>query len=219
MKILAGLVVMIAMLLPMTAWAATPAEVFRYIPRNAYLYDSYVIRQARAEMGMEAPVALFAGQLHQESHWNLRAKSAYASGLSQFTPDTEKWIIGLFPDLGTEGVQDPKWAIRAMVRYDKWLLNKTKSPVVCDDWAKTLSAYNGGLGWVYRDEKLATKAGKDASLWWGNVELYSGRAPQFIKENRDYPLKILIKHQPMYLQSGRWGTTQICTERMPEALK
>lgn len=185
-----------------------------YIPRAAYQYQSYLIRSARFEFGMEAPVPLLAGQIHQESAWNPRAKSAFASGLSQFTPDTEKWIIGLFPDLGIEGVQDPHWAIRAMVRYDKRLLGQITADTVCDDWAFVLASYNGGLGWVLRDKKLAVQNGKSRNKWWGNVELYSGRAPHFIKENRDYPVKILLKHQPQYLKQGSWGAATICGDKL-----
>lgn len=183
-----------------------------YIPRSALAYKSYVIRSARFEFGMEAPVSLLAGQIHQESAWNPRARSAFASGLTQFTPDTEKWIIGLFPDLGTEGVQDPHWAIRAMARYDKRLLGQITADTVCDDWAFVLASYNGGLGWVLRDKKQAQQAGKNRNLWWGNVELYSRRAPHFTKENRDYPVKILLRHQPQYVKAG-WGETLICREK------
>lgn len=161
---------------------------------------------------MDAPISTLAGQVHQESAWNLRAKSAYASGLTQFTPDTEKWIIKAFPEIGSEGAVDPHWSIRAMMKYDNYLLKKTSAKTECDDWAFALSAYNGGLGWVIRDKKLAQAAGKDPLLWWGNVELYSKRAPQFIKENRDYPEKIIHRHQLQYLKDGRWGTKKVCGE-------
>lgn len=184
------------------------------VPAEEAKYRSYLIREARRQVGMESPTSMFAGQIHQESAWRANAKSAYASGLTQFTPDTEKWIIGLFPQLGTEGVQDPKWAIRAMITYDLWLKQKVKSSKECDDWAKTLAAYNGGLGWIYRDEKIAAASGKNPLLWWGHTELYSRRAPHFIKENRDYPVKILLKHQPLYLSTGWYGQDTVCGEKL-----
>ncbi len=186
-----------------------------YVPRNALQYKSYLVRTARFEFGMEAPVSALAGQIHQESAWNPRAKSAFASGLSQFTPDTEKWIIGLFPDLGVEGVQDPHWAIRAMVRYDKRLVGQITANTTCDDWAFALSAYNGGLGWVLRDKKFAQGKGKNRNLWWGHVETSPDprRASQFVHENRDYPVKILLRHQPQYKKTG-WGETLICGEKL-----
>lgn len=185
------------------------------IPAREQQYRSYLIREARAQMGMSAPIAMFAAQIHQESAWRPNAKSAFASGLTQFTPDTEKWIISKFPSLGIEGVQDPKWAMRALIKYDNFLYGKVDAKYTCDRWAKALSGYNGGLGWVYRDEKLTAKNGKDPSLWWDNVELYSPRAPQFKKENRDYPVKILLKHQPLYLKSGWYaGGEVVCPSRL-----
>lgn len=184
------------------------------VPANEAKYRSYLIREARRQAGMDAPISMWAGQIHQESGWNKDAKSAFASGLTQFTPDTEKWIISMFPDLGTEGVKNPEWAIRGLIRYDLYLKTKVKAKTECDDWAKALSGYNGGLGWVYRDEKLAASKGKDPGLWWGNVELYSPRAPQFVKENRDYPAKILLKHQPLYLSTGWYGDSTVCGEKL-----
>ncbi|HET8686554.1 MAG TPA: transglycosylase SLT domain-containing protein [Methanosarcina sp.] len=181
-----------------------------YIPREAYRYNSYFIRQARFEYGMDAPIAMLASQVHQESAWNLRARSLYANGLAEFTPDTEKWIINLFPDIGNQGAMDPHWSIRALMRYDHRLLNQVKGKDDCSDWAFALSAYNGGLGWVYKDQKLTASKGKDPLVWWNNVELYSARAPQFVKENRGYPERIIHKHQPYYLKDGRWGTEKVC---------
>ena len=184
------------------------------VPAEEAKYRSYLIRESRRQAGMEAPTSMWAGQIHQESAWRANAKSAYASGLTQFTPDTEKWIIGLFPQLGKEGVQDPMWAIRAMITYDLYLKQKVKSSKECDDWAKALAAYNGGLGWIYRDEKLAAAAGKDPLLWWNNTDQFSKGAPQFIKENRDYPIKILLKHQPLYLSTGWYGQSTVCGEKL-----
>lgn len=190
----------------------TRTQADRYIPRAAYSYNSDVIREARFHYGMEAPIALFASQIHQESAWNPRAKSAYAAGLTQFTPDTEKWIIGLFPSIGTQGVNDPQWAIRALMVYDKRLLGQITAETECDDWAMVLSSYNGGLGWLLRDKTYTQKKGGNRNVWWGQVEVNPDprRLPQFVHENRDYPLKIIRKHQPYYLVTGRWGTTQVC---------
>lgn len=200
------------LLIPILAYPITVEEADRYIPRGSYAYNSYLIREARFQMGMDAPIAAFAAQIHQESAWNPRAKSPYAAGLTQFTPDTEKWIIGLFPNLGTEGAYDPHWAIRAMISYDKRLSGQIVADTDCDDWAMVLSAYNGGLGWLLRDKTYAQTHGKSRNLWWGHVEVSADprRAPQFVHENRDYPVKIIHRHQPYYLVTGRWGSTQVC---------
>lgn len=218
-----GLTANIVSITPLTPKSKVPVKAVKKpavltqkskIPAAESKYRSYLVREARRQAGMEAPVAMWAAQIHAESAWRPNAKSAYASGLTQFTPDTEKWIIGLFPKLGNQGVQDPEWAMRAMITYDLYLKSKVKAKTECDDWAKTLSAYNGGLGWVYRDEKMSAARGKDPMLWWGNVEMYSPRAPQFTKENRDYPAKILLKYQPLYLSTGWYGSTTLCGEKL-----
>lgn len=42
------------------------------IPRAALQYRGQLIREARAVWGMEAPVAIFAAQIHTESNWAKR---------------------------------------------------------------------------------------------------------------------------------------------------
>lgn len=52
----------------------------------------------------------------------------------------------------------------------------------------TLSAYNGGLGWVWRDQKLAASQGADSARWFDQVERYNaGRHAAAFRENRGYP--------------------------------
>lgn len=194
MRILALLLVLIA--------SSVIAE-----PQQSLPYKRDVIRYSRVVWGMEAPIPLFAAQIHQESMWRPKAKSAYAAGLTQFTPDTAEWIVKVFPELGKADVFNPTWAIQAMVRYDLWLYNRNQGASICDRMAFVLSAYNGGLGWTQRDRKLAAAAGKDPNRWWGHVEGYSKRAPQFIKENRDYPKKIIYQHQKQYLS---WTGAPVC---------
>ena len=71
--------------------------------------------------------------------------------------------------------------------------------------AFALSAYNGGLGWVQKDRKLATSRGLDASRYWNQVEkVNAGRSAANFRENRGYPLKIIYTWQPRYLAAG-WG--------------
>jgi hypothetical protein len=75
----------------------------------------------------------------------------------------------------------------------------------CDRMAFALSAYNGGLGWVQKDRKLATSRGLDASRYWNQVEkVNAGRSAANFRENRGYPLKIIYTWQPRYLAAG-WG--------------
>jgi len=149
---------------------------------------------------------VFYSQIHQESGWNPDAKSQYASGLAQFTPDTAKWISKLYPvDLGENNPLDARWAIRACVKYDRWIYDKL-SEVYQERqrWAMTLSSYNGGKGWLDRDRKLCFDAPCccDQMKWFENVEMFSNRAAWAIKENRDYVVKILDRWSPMYEKAG-----------------
>jgi soluble lytic murein transglycosylase-like protein len=173
-------------------------------PQSALPYRNTLIREARAEWGLSAPVAVFAGQIEQESAWNPRACSAYACGLAQFTPATAADIA---PRLNGNDVFNPAWSIRALVLYDHDLYGEVGFATrACDRWAFTLSAYNGGLGNVHRDQSLCRDT-CDPSRWFGNVELQSKRTAIAFKENRAYPETILFKRQLRY---ASWGETIKC---------
>ncbi len=175
--------------------------------RSAF-YRPTVIREARAEYGLNAPIPLFAGQIHQESLWKKAARSRYANGLTQFTPSTERWIKQKYPkSLGWGNSFNPKWAIRALVKYDNWLYKRIDALTDCDRFAMTLSAYNGGLGNLMKDKRLTLRLGKSPYRWWGNVEKYSRRASWAFKENRGYPRKIIYTHQRKYTD---WGGRTVC---------
>lgn len=172
------------------------------IPPGASQYRPDLTREAQYAWGINAPVAAFAGQIHQESGWRKTARSAYASGLAQFTPDTAQWISGAYPSLADNQPLNPAWALRALVTYDLHLWKRTAAAAPCDHMAFVLSAYNGGLGWVSRDQRMAETAGADPERWFGNVERYSRRSAEATRENRDYPRKILLRWQPLY---ASWG--------------
>lgn len=184
------------------------------IPRAAQHYRNDLVRNARLAWGLNAPVATLAGQVHQESAWNPQARSSYANGLAQFTPDTAVWICGAYPALKSSnaGMPDacnafnPAWALRALAIYDKHLWDRVQARTPCDRMAMTLSAYNGGLGWVKKDIKLASAQGADKLAWWNQVAHYNaGRALWAFKENRGYPARILQRWEPLYVRAG-WGT-------------
>lgn len=181
---------------------------YAQVPREALSFQRDVIRESRMIWGLDAPIAAFASQIHQESGWNPRARSAYASGLTQFTPDTAAWISTRFKELAVSDPLNPQWAIRAMVRYNRYLHERVAGESACDRMAFTLSAYNGGLGWVQRDKKLAQAKGSNPNRWFGHVELHNGgRSPSAFKENRGYPHRILKVIQPRYLS---WGPGISC---------
>lgn len=180
------------------------------VPANAKRFQRQFIANARYVWGLDAPVRVMAAQVHQESAWRENAKSKYADGLAQFTPATATWISGLFPDLASNEPYNPAWAFRALARYDKFLFDRQRTAATpCDRWAFTLSAYNGGEGWVSRDKSRAAAAGRDSTRWFGHVEHHSSRAAWAFRENRGYPSRILLRLQPVYTV---WGTGVSCED-------
>lgn len=183
-------------------------------PSAATAYKSMLTKEARTTWGLGAPVALFAAQIHQESGWRPDVSSRFADGMAQFTPSTAQWISGVYSEqLGTMDVFNPQWALRAMLLYDKRIYDSIdRTDGNCDRWAMVLSAYNGGPGWVKRDRKLTLLCGDDPNVWWGNVEKWSKRADWAMKENRDYPRKILLRWQFLY---SKWGPGVYCRITKP----
>lgn len=179
------------------------------IPRAALQYKRELIASTRVVWGLDAPVAVMAAQVHQESGWRADAQSRFAGGLTQFTPDTADWISQRYPrELGENQPFNPSWALRALARYDKFLYDRQADAFTeCDRWAFTLAGYNGGEGWVNRDKRLTRSRGKDPTRWWGHVDRYSSRAAWAYQENRGYPRRILLQRQPPYLA---WGPGVDC---------
>lgn len=194
-------IVAVLMLLPLLALAD--------VPRDAARHQRELTRHARAVWGMDAPVAMFGAQIHQESRWHINAQSPVgAQGIAQFMPATATWISGAYK-LGEPQPYNTGWALRALVTYDHHLWHQVNAISPCDRAAMTLSAYNGGLGWVYRDQDKAAKAGHDRTRWFGSVELFNaGRSASNFAENRDYPSVILTKWQPVY---SSWGGEVTCS--------
>ena len=180
-------------------------------PTSSLSYKRLVIREARAVFGLTAPVALFAGQIEQESAWRPDVCSAYACGLTQFTPGTADDIDAKHK-LGGPNRSNPTWAVRAQMHYMKDLYNaaqvKYHPEDDCQRWSFALSSYNGGYGWVRRDKRLCALAGEcNYNRWFGHVEHHSARAGWAIRENRGYVRRILGRTQFNYTT---WGSTVTC---------
>ncbi|MCE8004241.1 transglycosylase SLT domain-containing protein [Halomonas sp. MCCC 1A11081] len=177
------------------------------IPANAAQYQRELTRIVQQEFGLPAPVAIHAGQIHQESAWRSDARSPVgAEGLSQFMPGTSQWMAEIYPDLGRAAPYSPTWAMRAQARYNRWHLRRLSSVTdTCERWAFAMSAYNGGLGWVQRDQRLASAAGDDPAVWFGSVERYTNRAGWAERENRHYVRHILLELTPRYVRAGWQG--------------
>lgn len=176
------------------------------IPHDAQRHQRDLTRNARLVWGLDAPVATFAAQIHQESRWRSEAVSQVgAQGMAQFMPATARWIAGAYPALAANQPTNPVWAMRALVTYDRHLWERVQAAGPCERMAMALSGYNGGLGWVWRDQKLAAAQGGDPARWFDQVERFNaGRHAAAFKENRGYPRLILLKHEPAYIAAG-WG--------------
>jgi soluble lytic murein transglycosylase-like protein len=168
-------------------------------------YRADLIRAARVEWGMGAPVATFAAQIHQESHWRPDARSPVgASGLAQFMPATATWLCGRSPDLPPGcNTMNAAWALRALIAYDRYLFELT--PTAGDDcgrmWA-ALRGYNGGFG-HWRTEWR--NAGSPAELRDADAACGTGRrSARHCPENLGYPRRIIERWQPAYVAAG-WG--------------
>lgn len=176
------------------------------IPRAALQHRSELIRVSRMVWGMDAPVAVFAAQIHTESWWrNDTVSTAGAQGLAQFMPSTAKWLPSVAPETGKPAPFNPGWSLRALVTYDKYLWERVRGRTPYHRMAFTLSAYNGGLGWVNRDKRLATERGLDDGQWFDHVEACNaGRRASAFRENRRYVRFILQERQLAYENAG-WG--------------
>lgn len=204
-NLLLGVLVGLMISLPQGASAAE-------LPHAASQYRQELTRQARQVWGLDAPLAVMAAQVHQESYWNPRAISPVgAEGLAQFMPATAEWMPDIDRSLNNPQPFNPRWAFRAMARYDYWLHSRLSAHTDCDRWAMTLAAYNGGLGWVLRDKTLAAENGHSRWLWWGHTERFNaGRSAANFRENRHYPQRILLELAPRYAAAG-WGE-EVCRE-------
>lgn len=196
------LVACVLTMLTLTAFAQLQPS----IPHVANRYRADLVRTSRLVWGIDAPVSSFAAQIHQESGWNSNAVSRVgAQGMAQFMPETSRWISGVNPALRENQPFNQAWAMRALVTYDLWLIQRVEAADACSEMSMALAAYNGGLGWVYRDIALAKAAGVDHRRWFEQVEQFNaGRSEQNFAENRAYPRRILLRYEPLYEAAG-WG--------------
>jgi len=182
-----------------------------HIPPAAERYRRDLTREVRFYFSMSEPVARFAGQVHQESAWRAGVCSAFACGLTQFTPGTAKDITAMHPaDLGSAPrVFDPAWALRAMVLYMRGL-RLAYADFDADAHAAALAAYNGGSGWLTRERAVCRRYRLmedfdrvcDPQRWFGGVERYCLRARWACDENRAYVRAILFRWAPRYAAAG-----------------
>lgn len=192
-----------ALLVVACALLACALPVGAQVPQAAQQHRALLVRTAHAAWGLDAPVAVFAAQVHQESAWRADAVSHVgAQGLAQFMPSTTRWIAGLSPDLAAQQPFNVAWALRALVTYDRWLYDRTPARYTPHErmWV-ALRGYNGGLG-HWQAEAAATGAVQPTRAQVDAACGSAKRAPVHCRENLGYPHRILVVLQPRYLQ---WG--------------
>ena len=157
-------------------------------------YLPQMTREARYFIGMYAPTHLFMGQVEQESRCN-EGITAFdgGQGLGQFMPATAAEVHereSALRELGARPIPyDPRWAIRALVLYDRWLYQRT----VCEGWYFAFRAYNGGLTGINREILTALSCGEpevEAQCKRRVLVLKSGSKLSLCQVNIDYPYQI-----------------------------
>lgn len=115
-------------------------------------YWPQVIRESRYHIGMDAPARDFMGQIEIESRCVAGIVSEEGSeGLGQFMPATARWLHAREKSLqqiaATPQPLDPRWSIRAVILFDRWLYQN----ISCVDWHYVYRAYNGGLALMNKE--------------------------------------------------------------------
>jgi soluble lytic murein transglycosylase-like protein len=169
-------------------------------------YRSMLVREAQAVHGPDAPVPMFLGQLRQESSCRANITAGDSGrGLAQFMDATSRQVASKFPEIGPPAPYDPRWAIRAMVRYDGWIYRRVKGADVCNRWGAALKGYNAGPGYVLQAQAKSTQPG----VWFGATEFVQTRqSPENFEYSRTYPRKIIFQHQLRYVEIG----TPVCLQ-------
>jgi soluble lytic murein transglycosylase-like protein len=199
-KLAASFLTVLAGLVLFTVSACIVAAHAQPIPQQAQRHRLTLKREAQHAWGLGAPVATFAAQIHQESRWRDNARSPVgAEGLAQFMPATANWIGGLYASLGERAPNNPTWAIRALVTYDKWLADRLQAESFCEEMAFVLSAYNGGLGWVQKRQRASRRPGVCMDV---ACAINPGVSAASQRENEHYPKVILRTYEPLY---ATWG--------------
>lgn len=168
-------------------------------PQASLAYRAPIQREAEMRFGLPAPTPVIAAQIMQESQFNPNARSGVgAQGLMQFMPQTADWAA-VAGQLGQAQPTSAAWAIRAGVWYDRWLYDRVRADSDCDRWHFALSAYNGGLGNVYKRQKLSAAPGS----WDSTGYINPGITPANQRENQEYSTRILVRWQTIFTDWGR----------------
>ena len=172
--------------------ASDPQQVSGSINR-CLKYWPQVIRESRYHVGMDAPAHDFMGQIETESNCTASVTGITGDiGLGQFQPGTARWLQSKEKALQQISVkaqpQNPRWAIRALILYDKYLYDN----VSCTDWHYAFRAYNGGMQTIDNEIKKAGSCdykAVEAKCRRRIMKTTNGHL-DFCKVNIGYPYKI-----------------------------
>lgn len=173
-------------------------------------YRATLMREAQAIYGINAPIPMLAGQIKQESNWRANVTAFdLGRGLSQTMDATGLWLSKMYPELGAPDPYNPRWSIRALVRYDNWLYKRVKGENDCERFGAALKSYNAGLGYT---QHAQTKS-PTPEIWFTKTEyLNVKQSPHNFEYSRIYPRIILFNYQTKYLT---WGHAT-CLPYIPE---
>lgn len=176
--------------------------------RRGWFYRHQLMVAARRAFGLNAPVSMLAGQIHQESKWIENAvSSAGAVGMAQFMPPTAAVMGARYPELIPVARTDAVWSINAQSRHMRELWDSFASvDNNCERAAFALAAYNGGFKFLARERAQA----RDRNVWFRSVELQRVRGLSAWQENRAYPRLILRRWEPMYRNAGYPQGIDLC---------
>jgi len=163
-------------------------------------YRADLTREAQAVYGLNAPIAMLAGQIWQESGGRANVTAIdLGRGLTQFMDGTIAQIVRVHPELGPANPYNPLWAIRAQTKYMMWINKRVKGKDNCEKYSAALKSYNAGLGYVQRAQKVSPQP----DIWYGVTEdIASGQSHKNFIYSRWYPRQILFNHQRRFVP---WG--------------
>ena len=159
-----------------------------------YHANIHLLCDACERLAARTLIPVMAAQTHQESLWNPQARSPVgAEGVLQFMPGTREWWFPRVPGCAGRPASDVACSFGAAARYNLWHGRKLQGFATRrEQLAAVMAAYNAGLGWVWKEQKLcAGEPGCDPAYWFGNIERQCARHPANCAQTRHYVRSIL----------------------------
>ena len=171
-------------------------------PKRAQKYEE-VAKWAYTRCGVSPKYRSWLGsQIEAESAYNPQARSIYARGLAQNTPENEEDLLRRYPELRKYANKlDPRWQLLGQCLMMKRLMENLTGSEYKDDFRISARSYNGGVGWIIKERRLARKNSQDPNDYDVLVPLCSEFRGTHCKENLAYSPRI-AKYRRMWFM--RW---------------